>query len=87
MNKLYSVILREFENNFLALCLENGVTAEGKSKEEALISLNDAIESLESALLEDENISTAPIAIKELHEFLTYQGKFESSFELKPIYA
>jgi hypothetical protein len=87
MKKQYSIVFRQFNDIILSLCLENGVTAEGKTKDESLSSLQDAIESLESVMTTDKDVLITPIAINELHEFLNYQGKPELYYELKPIYA
>jgi len=57
----------------VALCLENGVVSQWFTKEEALIKMREAIASLKLAFSDDASLFTAPIAIKELHEFLSVE--------------
>jgi predicted RNase H-like HicB family nuclease len=67
----YTYTTRRIGKYVLALCLENGVTAQGITKEEALEKLNDALTSLKEAIADDPEIGTSPISIDELHEFIT----------------
>jgi predicted RNase H-like HicB family nuclease len=76
----YTTVLRKSGDYWVALCLENGVASQGSTKEEALVKMKEAIESLQSVLTDDPSFNTGPIAIKELHEFLTIEG-WEPTFE------
>ncbi len=73
----------------VALCLENGITAQGASKEGAIKKLQEAIESVEEARKEDEEVYNAPLSIKELHEFLNIESQevVSEQFELRAIHA
>ena len=68
-------ILRRSGDYWVALCLENGVVSQGSTKEEALIKMKEAIASLELAFSDDPSLFTVPIAINELHEFLSIEGQ------------
>jgi predicted RNase H-like HicB family nuclease len=83
------VHLFSIEDRMVALCLENGITAQGDSKEEALKKLQEGIESVEEARKEDEEIYNAPLSIKELHEFLAMENRemISEQFELRAIHA
>ena len=87
MDKFYTIIFRQIENNHIALCLENGITAEGKNKDDAIASLKDAISSFEMAKDDDIEILNSSLPIKELHEFLTIDGILQTNYELMPVYA
>jgi predicted RNase H-like HicB family nuclease len=84
-----TTILRKSGDYWVALCLENGVVGQGFTKEEALIKMKEAIASLELAVSDDPAIFTAPIAINELHEFLTVEGREPTleSYELRAVNA
>lgn len=84
-----TTILRRSGNYWVALCLENGVVSQGLTKEEALIKMREAIASLELAFSDDPSLFSAPIAINELHEFLSIEGPepILESFELRAVYA
>ena len=84
-----TTILRRSGNYWVALCLENGVVSQGFTKEEALIKMREAIASLELAFSDDPALFTAPIAINELHEFLSVEGPepILETFELRAVYA
>ncbi len=51
--------------------------------------MKEAVASLEMALSEDESLFSDPIAINELHEFLSLQGVEPTSetYELKAVHA
>ncbi len=67
----YTIVLRKSNDYWVSLCLENGLVGQGKTKKEATEKLREAVDSLESLRMVGNDIYTAPIAIKELHEFLT----------------
>ena len=69
----YTTILRESADYWVALCLENGIVAQGETKKMALEKLKEAVSSFELVRHDEPDIYTAPISIKELHEFLTIQ--------------
>ncbi len=85
----YTTVLRKSGNNWVALCLENGLVGQGTTKEESIKKLKEAIESLEDVRRTDECVYNAPISIKELHEFLTIEGKelVTQTFELRAVNA
>jgi predicted RNase H-like HicB family nuclease len=84
-----TTVLRRSGDYWVALCLENGVVSQGFTKEEALIKMREAIASLELAFSDDSSLFTAPIAINELHEFLSVEGPepILETFELRAVYA
>jgi predicted RNase H-like HicB family nuclease len=67
----YTLILRKSGNYWIALCIENGIVGQGDSKEDAIRKLKEAVVSVEDALKTESDVYCAPIAMKELHEFLT----------------
>ncbi len=89
MQLLHTMVLRKSGDKWVALCLENGVVGQGATKDEAGRRLKEAIESLEAARVEDPDISSAPISIGELHEFLTYDTEQPPTlrYELCAVYA
>ncbi len=69
----YTVVLRKSGDDWVALCLENGIAGQGVTKEESIRKLKDAIESFEDVRKAEEDVYSAPISIKELHEFLAVE--------------
>ncbi len=87
---MYSIIFRKSGQYWVALCLENGLVGQGITKDEAASKLKEAIESFEEVSATEKDVYSAPIPIRELHEFLNIQDKDTSevrSFELRAIYA
>ena len=66
----YTTVLRKSGSYWVALCLENGIVGQGHTKETAVVKLKEAIASIEEVRKADEDIYSAPLSIKELHEFL-----------------
>jgi predicted RNase H-like HicB family nuclease len=91
MNKMdfYTIVLRKSGAYWLALCLENGLVGQGNTKDDAIIKLKEAIESFEQEYKKETDIYVAPLSIKELHEFLTVEGKepIVEEYELRAVYA
>ena len=85
----YTTVLRESGPYWVALCLENGLVGQGNTKEDALNKLREAIESMEEVQKEDPNALSAPVSIKELHEFLTVEGPdpLRGPLEMRALYA
>jgi len=85
----YTMVLRKSGDDWVALCLENGLVGQGREKEESIRKLKDAIESFEEVRKTEKDVFGAPISIKELHEFLTIEGKELASqtFELRAVNA
>jgi len=85
----YTMVLRKNGNDWVALCLENGLVGQGITKEESVRKLKEAIECFEDVRKTEESVYNAPISIKELHEFLTIEGKGLASqtFELRAVNA
>jgi predicted RNase H-like HicB family nuclease len=91
MNKMdfYTIVLRKSGAYWVALCLENGLVGQGNTKEDAIGKLKEAIDSFEQEFRKDMDIHMAPLSIKELHEFLTVEGKepVSEEYELRAVYA
>jgi len=87
--EFYTLVLRKSEGYWVALSLENGVVGQGKTKEEAIAKVKEAINCFEEARKSDAEIYTSPVAIKELHEFLSVEGvePIEEQFELRAVHA
>ena len=85
----YTMVLRKSGIDWVALCLENGLVGQGVTKEESIRKLKEAIECFEDVRKTEEGVYNAPISIKELHEFLTIEGKELASqtFELRAVNA
>ena len=85
----YTLVLRRSGDYWVALCLENGLVGQGETKEGAVKKLKEAITSFEDVRKSEADIYSAPVSIKELHEFLTVEAKepILESFELKAVYA
>ena len=71
----YTVVLRKSGSCWVALCLEKGLVGQGDTKENAVEKLKEAIDSFGDVCKEESEVYTAPLSIKELHEFLTVDGK------------
>jgi predicted RNase H-like HicB family nuclease len=85
----YTTVLRKSGSYWVALCLENGIVGQGHTKEAAVTKLKEAIGSIEEAKNGDEDIYSAPLSIKELHEFLMIEGieSVPESLELRALNA
>jgi predicted RNase H-like HicB family nuclease len=85
----YTMVLRKSGNDWVALCLENGLVGQGMTKEESIKKLKEAIECVEEIKKVEQDVYSAPLSIKELHEFLTIEGKELASqtFELMAVNA
>lgn len=73
MKTLYTMVMRQTSGKRVTLCLENGVVGQGASREEAIQRLKEAITSFEEAVKAEGGVYSAPVSIRELHEFLTYE--------------
>jgi predicted RNase H-like HicB family nuclease len=71
----YTMVLRPSGDYWVALCLENGLVGQGVTKDNAIKKLREAIESFEEVRKAEKDVYSAPLSIKELHEFLTIEGK------------
>jgi len=85
----YTTVLKKSGPYWAALCLENGIVGQGNTKEIAVERLKDAIDSFEEARENDRDIYTAPLSIKELHEFLTVERLegMSETLEMRALYA
>ncbi len=85
----YTLVLRKSGAYWVALCLENGLVGQGDTKEGAVEKLKDAIVSFEDVRRDQAEIYSAPLSVKELHEFLTVEGAepILEPFELRAVYA
>ncbi|RKX65952.1 MAG: type II toxin-antitoxin system HicB family antitoxin [Thermodesulfobacteriota bacterium] len=70
----YTLVLRRSGGYWVALCLENGLVGQGETKEGAVEKLKEAITSFEDIRKSEADIHSAPVSIKELHEFLSIEG-------------
>lgn len=85
----YTVILRQSGAYWVALCLENGIVGQGSTQDSAIAKLKDAIEAFQAVRHSNPDVYSAPIPIKELHEFLTLETKEPASevYEFRAVYA
>ena len=84
----YTTVLRKSGPYWVALCLENGIVGQGHTKETAVVKLKEAIDSIEE-VRKDEDIYSAPLSIKELHEFLKVEvlEAIPEPLEMRALYA
>jgi predicted RNase H-like HicB family nuclease len=89
MMDFYAVVLIKSGNYWVALCLENGIVGQGDTKENAIDKLKEAIGSFENTCKRESDIYCAPVAINELHEFLTVKGEepVSEAYELRAVHA
>lgn len=89
MRPFYTAVLRPYRDVWVGLCLENGISAQGESRDQTMSKLQEAIAALEEARADDPAIHTAPVAIRELHEFLAFEADAPSTepYELRAVYA
>ena len=85
----YTIVLRPSGGYWVALCLENGLVGQDATKETAVKKLKESIESFDEVYKTERDIYNAPISIKELHEFLTIEGKepTKEKYEMMAVYA
>lgn len=85
----YTVVLRKSGSYWVALCLENGFVGQGTTKESAIEKLKEAIDSFSDVCKEESEVYSAPLSIKELHEFLKVEAKepASESYELRAVHA
>lgn len=85
----YTVVLRKSGNYWVALCLENGLVGQGNTKKNAIEKLKEAIDSIEDVYKTESDVQSAPVSIKELHEFLSVEreGAVSEAYELRAVYA
>ena len=84
----YTTVLRKSGRYWVALCLENGIVGQGDSKETAVEKLKEAIDSFEEVRKNETDIYSAPLSIRDLHEFLTVEGSepILEPLELRALY-
>jgi len=85
----YTAVIRKSGSYWVALCLENGTVGQGNTKEIAVEKLKEAIDSIEQVRQDDKEIYSAPLSIKELHEFLTIESlePITQPMEMRTLYA
>lgn len=83
-----TVVLKQSVNYWVALCLENGFVGQGKTQEDSIKRLKEAIDSFQEVYEAEKDIYSAPISLEALHEFLIVEGVKPTStiFELKAIH-
>ncbi|MEG4320765.1 MULTISPECIES: hypothetical protein [unclassified Microcoleus] len=88
MIDFYSVIIRKSAKYWVALCLENGLVGQGNTPEQSIDKLKQAIESFSEVYEAESDIHLSPLAINELHEFLTLEdAEASDTYELRKVYA
>jgi len=88
MRDFYTVVIRKSADYWVALCLENGLVGQGNTPEQSIDKLKQAIESFSEVYEAESNIYLSPLAINELHEFLTLEdGEASDTYELRKVYA
>ncbi|MEG4285461.1 hypothetical protein QUB68_20230 [Microcoleus sp. A006_D1] len=88
MINFYTIIIRNSANNWVALCLENGLVGQGNTPEQSIDKLKQAIESFSEVYEAESDIYVSPLAINELHEFLTLEdAEASDTYELRKVYA
>lgn len=88
MIDFYTVIIRKSAKYWVALCLENGLVGQGNTPEQSIDKLKQAIESFSEVYEAESNIYLNPLAINELHDFLTLEDAEPSdTYELRKVYA
>ena len=88
MIDFYTVIVRKSAKYWVALCLENGLVGQGNTPEQSIDRLKQAIESFSEVYEAESDIYLSPLAINELHEFLTLEDASPSdTYELRKVYA
>ena len=87
--EFYAIVLRQSGDYWVAFCLENGLVGQGVTKEDSIKKLREAIESFEDVSRTEPDLYSAPISIKELHEFMEMEIRDPVSqpFELRAINA
>ncbi|PSB37776.1 hypothetical protein C7B69_03475 [filamentous cyanobacterium Phorm 46] len=84
----YTVIIRKSANNWVVLCLENGLVGQGNTPEQSIDKLKQAIESFFQIYESESDIYLSPLAMNELHEFLTLEdAEVSETYELRKVYA
>jgi predicted RNase H-like HicB family nuclease len=88
MRDFYTVVIRKSADYWVALCLENGLVGQGNTPEQSIDKLKQAIESFSEVYEAESNIYLSPLAINELHEFLTLEdAEASDTYELRKVYA
>lgn len=84
----YTVVLKQSLEYWVALCLENGIVGQGETQDGAIAKLKEAIESFQEVDQAEAEVYSAPISIKELHEFLMLEAVPATGFyELRAVSA
>ena len=85
----YTAVLRRSGDYWVVICLENGLVGQGITKEDAIKKLKEAIDSFEDVHRAESDIYSAPLSIKEFHEFLSVEGKepYSETYELRAVCA
>jgi predicted RNase H-like HicB family nuclease len=68
MKPIYTIVFRQYESEWLALCLENGIVSQGHSRLEAEAKLREAIETVNDVLREEPAVYQASVPVSELHD-------------------
>jgi len=88
MIDFYTVVMRKSAEYWVALCLENGLVGQGNTPEQSIEKLKQAIESFSQVDEAESDIYLSPLAINELHEFLTLEdAEASDTYELRKVYA
>ena len=72
----------------MALSLENGLVGQGNTAERSINQIKQAIESFSEVYETESDIYLSPLAINELHEFLTLEdAEASDTYEIRKVYA
>jgi predicted RNase H-like HicB family nuclease len=87
MQNIYTVVLKRSKDHWVALCLDNGLTAQGATQEEAIKQLEAEIDTLQENYKSQDQSLPVPDFRQELFKFLVVGRKFPTSevFELRLI--
>ncbi len=87
MIDFYTVIFKKSADYWVGLCLENGLVVQGNTPEQSIDKLKQAIQSFSEVYEAESDIYLSPLAINELHEFLTLEDTEASdTYELRKVY-
>lgn len=88
MEPSYTIVFRKSAEQWVALCLENGLVGQGATKTKAAERLQQAIASFDEGTQDLRDVYRSSISVRELHEFLTFdEVQPVTSYELRAVYA
>lgn len=90
MNQKYTAIVRKSDSDYIAVCLELNLVAQGNDLPEVERNLRDAIESYLEEIALSPDVQVGPMPIEEFIEFLNdtepeTQAQSSEKYILKPL--